>query len=136
MRICNNSDMLMITDLALKGGMCINGILASIFDSFLILEKHIPALKTSTMFPYTATANMLYVNALDLASSEATLCYTGTAFLSSAFLTYNGCYLAAADIFAQQSVIMPILCAKVHDYFNPNDSLVNSTAAIEESTQL
>lgn len=126
----------MITDVALRGAMCLNAVAASIFDSGIILEKHIPAIKTPTISPYIATAEMLYVNAINVGASEATLCYAGTAFLSSAFLMYEGYYLAAMEIFAQQSVIMPILCTKVRDYFNTSDILVNSSIAIEEVTQL
>jgi hypothetical protein len=125
----------MITDLALKGGMCVNGVIASFLDSCIILEMSFSAIKTASTLPYLGTADMLYVNAANLASSEATGCYAGTAFLSSAVLLHSGAPLAAAEIFAVQFIVMPIIYNKVHDYFNPNYELVNSTIVAAEAVE-
>lgn len=78
---------------------------------------------------------MLYVNAANLASNEATLCYAGMAFLSSVVLLHSGAPLAAAEIFAAQFIVMPTIYNKVHDYFNPNDVLVNNTIVAAEAVE-
>lgn len=119
----------MKTETLLEGLVCLEGIMSSVFDSYTIVDKYFLPLDSSTV-PHFGAANIMLSSIylsddlLEVASS----CYRSVALFSAAGTLFAGFPTASIEIIVRQCVIAPKIFSKTHEFFNPDDHLVNTSS--------